>query len=131
MIRYTLTCDNDHHFESWFQSGAAFDDLSDAGHISCAICGSTQVGKTMMAPTVKTAGLSEGPKAPLEKLKDHVQKNSDYVGGDFARLARSMHDGDTPERAIYGQANAKDARKLIKDGIPVLPLPFVPDKASN
>ena len=28
----------------------------------------------------------------IAELKRHVEQNSDYVGGDFARLAREMHD---------------------------------------
>jgi hypothetical protein len=42
-----------------------------------------------------------------------------------------MHDGLAPDRPIYGEANLKDAKKLVDDGIPVMPLPFVPRKKTN
>ena len=42
-----------------------------------------------------------------------------------------MHDGLIPERAIYGEAKAEEARKLIEDGVPVAPLPFTPRRNSN
>jgi hypothetical protein len=54
MIRYALTCDQDHSFDSWFQSAAAFDSLAVAGHVTCAFCGSPRVAKSLMAPTVRT-----------------------------------------------------------------------------
>ncbi len=42
-----------------------------------------------------------------------------------------MHDGDTPARAIYGEANLADAKALIEDGIAVMPLPFTPKRNTN
>ena len=42
-----------------------------------------------------------------------------------------MHLGDAPERAIYGEAKMEDAKKLIEDGVPVLPLPFKPNRSTN
>lgn len=55
MIRYALSCDNDHAFESWFQSAEAFDRLTAAGHVSCALCASPRVSKSLMAPSVRPA----------------------------------------------------------------------------
>ncbi len=42
-----------------------------------------------------------------------------------------MHVGDAPHRAIYGEANLKEARSLLADGVPVMPLPFIPKKKMN
>ena len=67
----------------------------------------------------------------IQKLKKHVEKNSDYVGDRFANEARAMHDGEKPQRAIHGEANAEEARKLIEDGVPALPLPFIPRQKTN
>ena len=55
MIQFTLKCANDHHFESWFQSGTAFDKLLASSMVSCSVCGTTDVNKAMMAPRVSTA----------------------------------------------------------------------------
>lgn len=144
MIRFSLRCDQDHSFESWFQSADGFDKLNAAGMVACAICGSTKVEKALMAPVVRAARNTEGaeadpqlglPKSDMEQaiaaLRKHIEANSDYVGMNFAAEARAMHEGTTPERAIYGEAKAADARALIEDGIPVAPLPFLPPRKTN
>ena len=132
MIRYALSCDNDHRFESWFQSADAYDTLHRAGHLACAVCGSSGVSKAIMAPAVSTSEIAvRAPKTPLEQLRAKVEAESDYVGLQFAAEARAIHDGTAPERAIYGEARADEARKLLEDGIPVMPLPFIPTKRTN
>ena len=55
MIRYSLKCDKAHDFDSWFQSAAAFEALQQAGHVTCPICGSGTVEKSLMAPVVRPA----------------------------------------------------------------------------
>ena len=137
MIRYTLRCDKDHVFESWFQSSGAFDKLAKAGHLTCAVCGSASVKKAMMAPQVtqkssKKAGKAEGPlSAPasaaeqaVRELRKKITENADDVGKNFATEARAIHNGEAPERAIYGEAKVEDAKSLLDDGIPVRPLPW-------
>jgi hypothetical protein len=141
MIRYSLTCDKGHGFESWFQSARAYDTLSSGGHVSCAVCGSVTVSKALMAPalradTAPALADAEGSDAArraaaLAALRRQVEENADYVGLSFAAEARAIHDGDAPERAIYGEAAVEDARKLIEDGIPVAPLPFMPKTRTN
>ena len=148
MIRYALKCSDDHRFESWFQSADAFDTLAAKGLVSCAICGSTKVSKALMAPRVAVADtvaepaatpaparpLSE-PSHPAEQmlraLRDHLAKNSTYVGGRFADEARAMHLGEAEERPIHGEATVPEARALIEDGIPIAPLPILPPDKTN
>ncbi|RYG90638.1 DUF1178 family protein [Loktanella sp. IMCC34160] len=135
MIRYTLKCDRDHTFDSWFQSADAFDKLAKAGMVACAECGSSSVEKSLMAPAVTTDRPLSAPKDPREvalaKMREEVEKNSEYVGLSFAKEARAMHTGDAPERSIYGEAKPEEAKALIEDGVPVLPLPFKPRKQAN
>ncbi len=143
MIRFALKCDNDHRFESWFQSGAAFDALLARDMVVCPDCGSVVVTKDLMAPKVGAKRpAEEAPQqvtnAPdpeladaIRKLRDHVEQNSDYVGSNFAREARAMHVGDTPHRPIYGEVDKKEAQSLAEDGVPALPLPFVPRQKTN
>ena len=134
MIRFQLKCDHDHQFESWFQSGAAFDKLVAAGMVNCVSCGSAKVTKTIMAPAVSTSSEIPAPKQTentLAAMREKVESTSDYVGKSFVKEARDMHDGIAPERPIYGEANLKEAKKLVDDGIPVVPLPFMPRKKTN
>jgi hypothetical protein len=39
MIRYALTCDAGHVFESWFQNSAAYDKQAKRSLVSCPTCG--------------------------------------------------------------------------------------------
>ena len=64
-------------------------------------------------------------------MRKQVEKNSDYVGMKFAEEARAMHNGDAPERSIYGEAQLDEAKSLIDDGVPVAPLPFRPQRKMN
>lgn len=133
MIKFHLNCDQGHQFESWFQSNAAFDKLAQTGMVTCPDCASTAISKSMMAPAVPTkSNAVTAPNAKaLAALRDKVEASSDYVGPKFAQEARDMHDGLTPTRPIYGEANLQDAKKLVDDGVPVMPLPFMPKKKTN
>ncbi|MDF1804089.1 DUF1178 family protein [Thalassovita sp.] len=151
MIQYVLKCANDHRFDSWFQSGEAFDKLKAAGMVSCSVCGSTDVEKAIMAPRVRPARSAQPqetdtvkpPQRPdlsqpaseteraITALRKKVEETSEYVGNNFAKEARAMHDGDAPERAIYGEAKPGEAKKLLEEGVPVLPLPFSTGRKTN
>lgn len=151
MIRYSLKCAADHSFDSWFQSAAAFDALAGTGHVTCPVCGSAEIVKTLMAPAVTPARKSglqnSNPDAPalknplstpdnpqeqtLAALRAEFEANSDYVGKSFVAEARRMHEGTAPPRAIYGEARLDEAKKLVEDGVPVMPLPFMPPRKLN
>lgn len=140
MIRFSLKCDKDHGFESWFPSGQAFDTLKAQGHVACPVCGSGAVEKALMAPAVVAPREAArpaltAPANPVEEalaaLKRQVEENSEYVGMNFATEARRIHAGDAPERAIHGEARADEAKKLIEEGVPVAPLPFLPARKVN
>lgn len=140
MIRYALQCQSDHQFESWFQSAEAFDGLLSSGHVTCPVCGGADVGKSLMAPVVRPGRTAAAPslrdpgtaeEAALGKLRAEVEANSDYVGMNFVAEARAIHDGSAPERSIYGEARRDEAIKLLEDGVPVAPLPFMPSRRAN
>jgi len=156
MIRYTLRCERDHSFESWFQGSAAYDSQVRRKLVSCPICGSVKVEKAIMAPRiVGKKGRENGPatstpatapaeapsggptalmmaqerelRAKLKELRDHIVKNADNVGERFPTEARKMHYGDVEHRPIYGEASPDEARALIDEGIEVAPLPVLPE----
>lgn len=154
MIRYALKCANGHRFESWFQSGAAFDTLQASGMVACAVCGEARVEKDLMAPHVSAesaappatcardaapAPAEERPlSAPanpaeqaLKRVRAFIETHSENVGQDFARQAREMHAGAAEARPIHGQAKPEEARQLAEEGVPIAPLPFDPDIKSN
>ena len=146
MIRYDLKCDQGHDFDSWFASAAAYDRLATSGHVTCPDCGSGKVSKALMAPSVSTARRKVAAPAEqptplsqprnereerLAELRARVEAETVDVGNRFATEARAMHDGTAPARAIRGEASIQDAKALIEDGIPVLPLPFMPGRKNN
>ncbi len=63
----------------------------------------------------------------IKELHHKVTENTVDVGENFSEEARKIHDGEAPERAIRGQASLKQAKELWDDGIPVLPIPALPD----
>lgn len=138
MIRFSLTCPNAHEFDSWFQSAAAYDALASAGHLTCPTCGDTNITKTLMAPALGKSGAPQDISLPqsdreaaLAEMRRQIETNSDYVGVNFVSEARAMHEGTLPERSIYGEARPDEALKLLQDGVPVAPLPFMPRRKTN
>ncbi|MEJ6709573.1 MAG: DUF1178 family protein [Amylibacter sp.] len=143
MINYTLKCDQDHTFESWFQSAQAFDKLLAAGMVTCSVCGTLGVEKAIMAPRVRparnaaklTARPLSAPASPAEQalaeMRKMVEAISEDVGDNFADEARKIHDGDAPERSIIGKAKPEEAKALVEDGIPIAPLPWGNKRRTN
>ena len=68
MIRYALSCDGGHAFESWFANSAAYDKQLKRGLVTCPLCGSGTVEKAIMAPalsgTRKRGGMVASEPAP-------------------------------------------------------------------
>ena len=136
MIRYALVCDQAHEFEGWFASSQDFDDQSERGLVACPACGSPQVRKQIMSPSV--AGTKKrGEASPnmrqmmmeaMGRVRRHVVENFDDVGDTFATEARAIHEGKSEERPIYGEATAKEVESLHEDGVKVAPLPPAPRK---
>ncbi|HEY4406154.1 MAG TPA: DUF1178 family protein [Xanthobacteraceae bacterium] len=155
MIRYALVCAKGHSFESWFQNSAAYDKQARQKLVSCPVCGTAKVEKEIMSPrlagarkrdtgparTREAAADSANQSTPvamvspqerelhkkLKELREHLTKNSDYVGPKFSEEARKMHYGEIDHRSIYGEASTDDARKLHEEGIEFHPLPVLPD----
>lgn len=131
MIRYSLKCSQGHEFESWFAGSEAYEKLAAAGQVACPQCGCQKIIKVLMAPSVAGGEPEKRDLAPAEQLRAEIEANSEDVGKQFAHQARAMHEGDIPKRQIHGEANAAEARALLEDGVPVLPLPFVPKSKAH
>ena len=86
-----------------------------------------QITREAAAPTKHPTAAQQA----VSELRRKIEAHADYVGPRFAQEARDMHDGTTPERAIYGEARADEARHLVEDGIPILPLPFCNRRKTN
>ncbi|MEO8685119.1 MAG: DUF1178 family protein [Devosia sp.] len=139
MIQYSLHCSNDHSFDAWFKSAAAFDEQQARGMVTCAICGSHEVSKALMAPAVARSGaekmsLSAGhPDAAklrelLRAYRQKVTSEADYVGDRFAEEARKIHFEEVEARGIYGEATRDEVMALAEEGIEFAPLPELPEE---
>ena len=133
MIKFSLKCGNNHEFDSWFGCNADYDKLSARGLVSCVVCGNIDIKKAIMAPRVPSKNRPgetplSAPASPAEQavrdLRTRIEAGSDDVGNNFANEARKIHHGQVPERSIIGQAKIEDARALIEEGVPVVPLPW-------
>jgi hypothetical protein len=60
----------------------------------------------------------------LREMRNFIEKNATYVGPRFAAEARKMHQGESKERSIYGEASEKEAQELREEGIEFGRLPW-------
>ena len=153
MIKYSLKCSEDdcnkrEPFDGWFQNSISFEKQIKAGYISCPYCGSLKIRKNLMSPSVKSIkGIkpeinSKNVKhdelykktssqvdmmVVLRNLKKEIQKNAEFVGKNFTKEAKAIHEGKSKERAIYGQASAKDLEELKSKNIDFINVPWVQD----
>ena len=158
MIAFDLVCRaGAHRFEGWFGSSDDFEQQKLGGLLSCPVCGDVAVDKAVMAPNVGRKGnqlpATRAAERGIEPAQQHAAgklppeavqmmqalaamqaealKQSRWVGGNFAEQSRKMHYGEADAETIHGQATLGEARELLEEGIPVMPLPFPvapPDK---
>jgi hypothetical protein len=143
-----------HRFEGWFGSSDDFAQQQQRGLVSCPQCGSGDVVKALMAPSIGRKGnqitaapgadaqpMSGGKLSPealtmmqaMASMQAEALKDSRWVGNGFAEQSRAMHYGEKDRESIHGEASREQAKALIEEGIDVAPLPFPvapPEKAN-
>lgn len=147
MIVFDLECrGGGHRFEGWFASSEDFAGQQARGLIACPQCGSDEVIKAPMAPSLAPKGnqigtaKSASPGGPvaggqmspqavalmqaMATMQAAAIKDSRWVGAGFAEISREIHYGEREAETIHGQATAKEAIELLEEGIEVMPLPF-------
>ena len=134
MIRYALACEAGHDFESWFGDSDAFESQRARGLVECPFCGSKTIEKQVMTPAVARTDEGAGSdaraaamRARIRAMRAEIAEKTEDVGRRFPQEARRIHHGDAPERAIRGEASLEEARELLEEGVPVLPVPGLPD----
>jgi len=142
LIKYTLTCENAHTFEGWFSESADFDRQVESGFLTCPVCNSASISKSLMAPSVSTARKKEAKRemvmdmarqeaiAKLKQAVAEIKANAEDVGEKFPEEARKIHYGEADARGIIGQASLGEVRDLLEEGIEVAPLPVLPEDAN-
>ena len=157
MIKYSLicrslNCNNKENFDAWFQNIDAFEYQKSKGLVSCPICGSDNIIKSLTtpslrmaktnilkkheyeknidknsSPTISDAVYNNKLTAVLRSIKKEIQKNSENVGNNFVKEARKMKEGKIEEKSIYGNGSKVEIEELKDEGIDVINIPWVPD----
>ena len=140
MIKFRLACDQGHEFESWFPDGGSYEEQARRGFVTCPECNSPRIAKAPMAPAIVSRAAAEPPalrdektlamREAMRKLRREIEKRTDDVGDAFPQIARAMHAGEEPERAIRGQANLGEVKALLEEGVRIAPIPVLPDEAN-
>ena len=112
MIKYKLICKNcELSFDSWFGSSLEFERLKKKNFLNCHKCGSNQIEKTLMAPSLskksnfklnhKKNSKLIGIEKEIKKYQKFIKDNFKYVGKNFAYEARSIHYNNKKKRKRY------------------------------
>lgn len=130
MIVYSIQCEYEHVSEAWFKDSETFQKQANSKDIECPLCGNRNITKAPMAPKVskkstQSQNLQKSISTMIKTVKDHVEKNCDYVGKEFASEARKIHYGEAKERGIYGEATNQECKELKEEGVKVATLPFL------
>jgi hypothetical protein len=141
-----LCCSHEHRFEGWFASEEDYLSQTERRLVECPMCGDLGIKRLPAAPRLNVKAPRESatghdtPQSPeamtmqamWNRAVQHVMANTDDVGERFAEEARRIHYGETPDRAIRGQATSDDAQALRDEGIDVVALkvPRTPPKGT-
>jgi len=136
MIKYNLKCNNDHEFESWFSDSNEFDKLNKKKLLECIYCSSNIIKKSIMSPMVSGGKLKEEntnfydqgllkEKHKLLKLREHVEKNFEFVGDKFSQKVREVYYDKRSKKSIYGTTTSKEQEELEEEGIDLISIPWV------
>ena len=140
MMKYNLKCKNKHEFESWFLDSKEFEKLKSKKMIECIICGTKEIGKSIMSPNVlsneekenrtKSSKNLKKVREDLLKMRNFVEKNFEYVGKDFPREVRNIYYDKIKNKNIYGKATEEETEELKEEGIELAAIPWI-DKGDN
>ena len=140
MIKYSLICkDCNLTFESWFGSSKEYEKLKKKNFLNCHNCNSTNIHKSLMAPSLisKKSELSNKKeikkfnrfKKTIYQYQKFIKNNFEYVGNNFAYEARTVHYSEKKkEKGIYGTASKQELKELKEEGIDAHTIPWVKDK---
>ena len=140
MIKYKLICKNcDISFDSWFASSKEFEKLKNKKLLTCHVCNSVQIEKTLMSPNVlnskKIKNTNKKEQKYLNvrnKIKEYqkfIKNNFEYVGENFTYEARSIHyNNKKNKKGIYGTASISDVKELKEEGIETEIIPWIDER---
>ncbi len=84
--------------------------------------------QTPQMPPALLDAQSQAIRAMIGAMRDKILTDTIDVGKSFPEEVRKMHDGESPERPIRGEATVEEAQALIEDGIKIMPVPAAPEE---
>ncbi len=122
MIRYALICGRKHSFESWFANSGTYDKQVKRGLVTCPVCGSNKVDKTIMAPALgRRAAEIEPAPAPAAQPAPAAAAAADTKSPvailstqerAFRRKLKELRDHLTKNADNVGPKFPEEARKM-------------------
>ena len=141
MIKYNLKCKNKHEFESWFSDSKEFEKLRQKKIIECTLCGTKNVQKSIMSPSILSKHQKEKNiqstrylkkiRKDLLKMRNFIEKNFNYVGDNLPQEVRNIYYDKSKNKNIYGKATPEEAEELREEGIELTTIPWIDNKKEN
>ena len=141
MIKYNLKCKNKHEFESWFSDSKEFEKLRQKKIIECTLCGTKNVQKSIMSPSILSKNQKEKNiqstrylkkiRRDLLKMRNFIEKNFNYVGDNFPQEVRNIYYDKNKNKNIYGKATPEETEELREEGIELTTIPWIDNKKEN
>ena len=140
VIKYKLKCLKcSKVFDSWFNSSVEYEKLKKKNFLTCYLCGSKNIDKTIMSPNIlntvdkinniKSFEKQIKIKNKILEFQKFIEKNFENVGDNFTYKARSLHyDSKDNQKGIYGNASLKDIKELNEEGIETQVFPWIEHK---
>ena len=64
-------------------------------------------------------------KNQLIKLREHIEKNFEFVGDKFSEKVRDVYYDKETKKSIYGTTTPEEKKELEEEGIDLLSIPWV------
>ena len=157
MIKYQLSCNNEHQFDGWFPNIAEFERQQEKKLLICPLCDSNQVDRAIMSPGIgksksksktKTTSKSQLDKEEfykaqftddtmipasqakniLRKIRKKIVTEFDNVGNRFVKEYRKHEKGERDDK-FYGVPSKEEVKQLVEEGVDLFHLPNVKDDA--
>ncbi|NVK33019.1 MAG: DUF1178 family protein [Rhodobacteraceae bacterium] len=115
MISYKLRCELSHTFEGWFRNSGDFERQCEMKLVSCPVCGSEDIQKTLMAPAVATSRSKEGRAANIAEEQSETSVPSPTPAAPAGAPVQGQSKG--PQSALM---SLNDEQRQILDDLKTL-----------
>lgn len=109
---------------SHLREGTAAREVSHRPDVDASAQPASQAQPSAKLPAGEGSPSAQPTEALWKQVVEHVLKNTEDVGNQFAEEARRIHYGESEQRGIRGSASPEDTAALRDEGIEVMSLPL-------